>query len=138
MNEAEIDAQVELLVQSGAVAPAERHRIEEVLHARRQLVEARLGPARNDLDDARDHLSRAIQAILEQRDRWARLLGAVKPLAEDARCRDAVYGFDAIFQEFSAACASLSMPDGAPGSMIGRLQEQLARAVEELRNILGP
>lgn len=137
-SEAEIEAQVDLLVQSGVIADADREKTRRILLARHLLLnELSFVPAHNDLDSAREACDRAIESLRTTHEHHARRFATLVPLRDDPRCREPFLRLEATLREFAMACAALAPPAGPSGSEFMRLEHEFSLAVAQLQQVLG-
>lgn len=133
----EVEAEVELLVQTRVVSPDERNNVAAVLQARRVLKGMeRREPDLEDLPRLLELVCQAIDSMKREGDRLGELGDVVTPLEKDPRCTDLMGKLLRAIDDFRDAIGAIRVPEYHEFGDVARIRKVIDEALMELQQIM--
>jgi hypothetical protein len=134
-TDAEIAAEVDLLVAAGVVDPGQRENAVNVLRARRRLRDVETRQGNVYLEAAVVQFQQAVQATCSEAAFYGDLVADLRPLKVDAQCREPLAQLEVAVSELHRFCQRLARlaADAGEATRVQDLRRNCVLAIEQLK-----
>ena len=133
---ADVEAEVELLLETGVVSAKARDHVAAVLYARRLLKGIEREPGLDELPRLLAQLREAVDSIKRDGDRLGELGDVLKPLENDRRCTELMSQLFAAICDFRHAVGAVRIPEYHELEDVARIRNVIDTVIRELQHIM--